>query len=147
VYIVYVITTTTTTTTTPITAPILAANGPITWIPGSQLTGASDPPASAPTGPSTTGGAMSCSPIPGTTSLVCSLVGSGSRTTGTAGRTRLKLSCTVASPKTTAKRTTKRHKSKSKTQRKRPSHHSESTHAPRKVRTTKTQLTMLCNSV
>jgi hypothetical protein len=153
VYIVYVITTTT--TTTPISAPILNANGPITWIPGSQQTGITTESApSTVSGSSITNGTLSCEPIPGTTNLFCSLAGSGTRATDPPRRTHMKLSCTLAAPKTTAN-----HKAKGKSKhtqrpakRKRVTARTTSTHAPRRSqkhsqRHGRSRVTLVCNSV
>jgi hypothetical protein len=96
VYVIYVITTTT--TTTPISAPILNANGSITWIPGSPVneTGGTSTTTTLADPPASVGGAMSCTPISGTNSMVCSPVPLGTGYGATPCAAGLKLKCTMS---------------------------------------------------
>jgi hypothetical protein len=151
VYIVYVITTTT--TTTPINAPIITANGPITWIPGSPTTYTVGASTTTSTTSFPEAGALTCTPIAGTASMVCSMLPLESGSGGIAGSTQLRLKCTVARA-TRARTAPPKAKSKGRAKRvtNEPTHSTKAArssaqgqaHTPRR---SPLRVTMLCGSV
>jgi hypothetical protein len=144
VYIFYVITTTT--TTTPINAPIIAANGPITWVSGNPVneteTGGTTTTTTSLADPFSATGAFSCTPIPGTTSMVCSLGPSRSTPIADPSGGKLRLKCTLAQSarnKSTASKGRSDSKAKTKNKAK--------TAVKSKPKRVNVRMTVLCSSV